>query len=781
MKKVVLIVILVVVLIAVVGYLFLRKGVPDYNALIRAPGLTAPVEVTRNRYAVPTITAQNMEDLFFAWGYVNAQDRQFQMAFTRRVGQGRIATFAGEEALSKDIFLRAVGFEERAKAYADQLDARFRALYQRYVDGINHYQATNGRHLYMVLLGMQAERWEISDSVLVGMMLNWSLAYNMKHELLYQRIIDKAGIAQARRLLNYVPPDTPTIIDDEGAGAMDHQALAALVQRFGGLLGSRSASNSWAVAPDRTAHGGALFCSDMQVHQSKMPNDFYLIRVKAGDFDVTGAQVVGLPFIASGYNRHCAWGLTNQGADMVDLFREQIDRDNKTYRFQGEDHPLAEKHFAFEVKGRKEPVNRTVYYVGDKPVLTEVFQGLGFDVSLDWAGFDAIDFEGFLLMNAARDYDAFMAGAERVRISPQNLTYADDQGNIAFRVIGSLPLRTPGSGNFIADGRQTHRNWEGNVPDDHYPMLKNPDRGYIISANNKNVHDYPYPLNGTYAPGYRYDNIARMLREGEALDVLHMQRMQTDTHSVLARKMVALMQRQVTVAPGRPQMRKAVDLLASWDGDNRIDSPAAAIYNTFYVRFAYQTLVDELGHDLAAEYIAERYISMERFLQMVETGDSFFDDVRTADRVEGVSAIATRAFEETCALLEAHFGNADPQSWVWGEVHHIRFAHVLGRSALLRPFVNLGPFPFEGDGETNNRARFSEVAPPFTADLASAPRIIVRFDPEPKGYMMLITGQNEHFMSGHYSDMTDAWRRHEYFAMEDAPVVYRMTFDNGAR
>jgi len=149
--------------------------------------------------------------------------------------------------------------------------------------------------------------------------------------------------------------------------------------------------------------------------------------------------------------------------------------------------------------------------------------------------------------------------------------------------------------------------------------------------------------------------------------------------------------------------------------------------------------------------------------------------------VETVSDIATRAFQETCSLLEKHFKNPDPSSWTWGKIHVIRFDHVLGKSAIFRPFVNYGPFPFEGDSETNNRARFPEVTPPFTADLASAPRIIVRFDPKPKAYMMLITGQNEHFMSRHNTDMIDAWRQHEYFCMEEEPTKYMMKINPSSR
>ncbi len=777
MKKIFAVAVSVVIVAAGGAYFFLRSGLPDYSTDITASELSAPVAIERNRFAVPTITAQNLPDLFFAWGYVNGQDRLFQMEFTRRVGQGRISEFAGGSALSKDVFLRAVDFAGRAKKAVMDLDPANAALYQRYVDGVNHYLDTKGPNLYMKLMGMGTEKWEIADSIMVGMMLNWSLAYNMKHELLYHRIVQKIGSEKAAALMNYIPQNTPTIIEDRLASRVQEEKLAAVVKELDWLLGCRSASNNWAIGPRKTAHGGAILCSDMQVHQSKMPNDFYILRVKAGDFDVTGAQVAGIPFIASGYNRHLAWGLTNQGADTVDLFQESIDWQNKTHLLDGKDLPLVERTVEIKIKG-KDPVQKTLYYCGRRPVLTETFPGLGFDVSLDWTGFDAMDIQGFFQLNQAKTYEDFLVAVKGIRMSPQNMVYADDKGNIAFRVVGSLPKRNPGTGNGIADGTTTAANWEGNIPDDHYPMVKNPERGFIATANNRNVQNLPYDINGTYAPGYRYENIATMLREKDNIDVDYCKQMQTDTRTVLAEKIQAIIKRDVTAGNENPMVKQAYDIVLAWDGDNRKDSAGASIYNTFYVRLAMQTLADELGADLAAEYIAERYISMESFFRMLETDSPLFDDVNTPAK-ETAADIADRAFRESCDLLEKEFGTGNPTKWAWGEIHKIRFDHVLGKSAILRPLVNYGPLPFEGDGETNNRARFNEVAPPYIADLASAPRIIVRFDPEPKGYMMLITGAAEHFMSPHNTDMVDAWLAHEYFSVDDEPVKYRMRMAPG--
>jgi penicillin amidase len=255
MKKIFAAVVIVVILAVGGAYFFLRSGLPDYSTDITAPDLSAPVAIERNRFAVPTITAQNLPDLFFAWGYVNGQDRLFQMEFTRRVGQGRISEFAGESALSKDVFLRAVDFAGRAKKAVMDLDPANAVLYQRYVDGVNHYLDTKGPNLYMKLMGMGTEKWEIADSIMVGMMLNWSLAYNMKHELLYHRIVRKIGSEKAAALMNYIPQNTPTIIEDCLASRAQEEKLTAAVKELDWLLGCRSASNNWAIGPRKREIG----------------------------------------------------------------------------------------------------------------------------------------------------------------------------------------------------------------------------------------------------------------------------------------------------------------------------------------------------------------------------------------------------------------------------------------------------------------------------------------------------------------------------------------------
>ncbi len=140
-----------------------------------------------------------------------------------------------------------------------------------------------------------------------------------------------------------------------------------------------------------------------------------------------------------------------------------------------------------------------------------------------------------------------MAGAAKIRMTPQNMAYADDRGQHRLRVIGSLPRREKGTGNLISDGEKVKSNWNGNIPDDAYPMVKNPPRGFVTTANNKSVKDYPYEMNGTFSPGYRYENIARLLRDKTGIDVEYMKKAQTDTHTVMAEKVQAILKKYVTV------------------------------------------------------------------------------------------------------------------------------------------------------------------------------------------------------------------------------------------
>ena len=262
-----------------------------------------------------------------------------------------------------------------------------------------------------------------------------------------------------------------------------------------------------------------------------------------------------------------------------------------------------------------------------------------------------------------------------------------------------------------------------------------------------------------------------MLREKKDIGADYSMRMQSDTVSVLARRMVPVMKRLIRM-PDDPLEKQALQLVTAWNGDVRAELAEPSIYNTWLMRFMYQTFKDELGEELAADYVGERYLVLERFLDLLQGEDAFFDDVSTP-ATESASDIATRAFAETVDMLADYTGSDRIENWRWVKLHKIRFDHLLGKSRLLRPLVNRGPYPLGGDGETNLRAHFKEIRPPYTADLAAGIRMVVSFDPQPGAHLVLISGQNEHFMSEHYDDMTALWLQGRYFDMEASEARYR--------
>ena len=767
LKKVALAVPVVLLILPLAGALYLGSYLPDYSETLSITGLKAPVSIKRNRYAVPLVEAQNTDDLYFAWGYANAQDRMFQMEFIKRVGQGRISEFAGEDALSKDIFLRAVGFARLAQRETDTLPPEERKILQRFVDGINYYLDSRGTPLYFTLLGLKKEKWRPSDSLLVAYMLNWSLAYNLKHELMYQKITARIGPDESRKLLRLIPSDTPVTITARDLEKIDRVAGIRLPIA---LLGCRPASNAWVLSPQKTDFSGPLLANDPHMAANKIPGDFYLIRVRAEGMDATGGQVAGVPFIAMGYNRYGAWGVTNQGADVVDVYIESVDWEKKTYRRNGKELPLTAIEESFAIKG-KPAVQKTLYYAGRRPLLREVFPELQTDISIDWAGFDSKGhFSGFLALNHSRSHGDFSNATKRIHMSPQNMVYAESTGTIAYRTIGTLLNRSPGSGNMPQPAADQPANWDAILDPELNPAPQNPPQGLIASANNRVIRDFPYDMNGTFAPRFRYERIAQMLTGRAKWDIDATKRMQNDTGSVLALQMLPVMEQLIKV-PDRPLAERALQRVLAWDGDMRPDLPEPSIYNTWLVRFMYQTFKDELGDELAATYVGQRYIVLERFLELLNSGSSFFDDTGTPGD-ETASDIASRAFMETLEILEEYTGSPEINAWQWHKLHMIQFDHLLGKSKLLRPFVNRGPYPLGGDGETNLRALFNQVEPPFTVGLTAGLRMVVAFDPRPAGHMVLVTGQNEFFMSEHYDDMTRLWLQGEYFPVEAATVRY---------
>jgi penicillin amidase len=286
------------------------------------------------------------------------------------------------------------------------------------------------------------------------------------------------------------------------------------------------------------------------------------------------------------------------------------------------------------------------------------------------------------------------------------------------------------------------------------PHVLNPPSGYIVTANNKVVADtYGHLLSVEWAPRFRYERIAELIESERAHDVEGMGRIQLDTTSLLARRLCEVVVPALANEPDG-ELRQAAGYLERWDFDTTTDSVAATIYHEFLLKFAQATFVDEMGYELAKEYLADYYLWVERFVKLVEEDSHWFDDGRT-DTVETRDDLAVRSFKEAVSSLKRKLGN-DMTKWQWGRVHIIAFGHPLDRSRVGKMLFNVGPFPFPGDGETVNRAT-SEFAKPYDVSMAASIRHIMDFAQLDRTLGIHTTGQSGNPASRHYRDFTEKW------------------------
>ena len=506
---------LVALLAAGGGYLWLRRSLPQTTGELRAPGLAAPVRVVRDRDGVPHITAESEADALFALGFVHAQDRLWQMEFQRRIGQGRLSELFGPATLSTDRFLRTLGVYRAAQSAFEALAPDTRALLEAYAAGVNaSIEASAGSlPVEFVILGAEPEPWRPEDSLVWAKMMAWDLGGNWSEELLRASLEAQFGPEAAAELMPPSAADDPLILPDGGLGAAaaaprdlaaqrDEGAPAAAApgeaRVYAELLaigrelqalgfgGEHVGSNNWVVAGSRTASGKPLLANDPHLG-ARIPSIWYLAHISGGSIDAVGATLPGLPGIVIGHNAHIAWGVTNTNPDVQDLFIERINQRNEVL-YRGQWEPMTIIPERIRVKG-EDDVELFVRVTRHGPLISDLIDGTGQPLAFRWTALDPEDgtLEAFLKVNRARNWDEFTAALRGYQAPMQNFVYADVEGNIGYYAPGALPVRARGDGTAPVEGWSGDYDWVGYAPFEALPHDYNPERGYIVTANNQVV------------------------------------------------------------------------------------------------------------------------------------------------------------------------------------------------------------------------------------------------------------------------------------------------------
>jgi len=772
----------VAVVAAAGGYLYLRRSLPQTGGTVGVDGLLAPVTITRDRDAIPHIVAASREDAMFGLGYVHAQDRLWQMEFQRRIGAGRLSELLGEATLDTDRFLRTLGVYRAAQADYAALGSESRAAVDAYVAGVNAFlEARPPLAPEFLILGATPEPWSGADVVVWQKMMAWDLGENWDSELLRTDMLRTVGAERTQALMPATGETGPAIISAAALPAGDYGALLDLGAELRALLGAAGysgdglGSNNWVVDGSKSSTGKPLLADDPHLG-TRLPAIWYLAHLRAGSSDdVIGGTLPGLPGVVIGRNRNIAWGVTNVGPDVQDLFRERLDASGTLAEYRGRMEPLQIITETIRVKGAEDEAHR-IRISRHGPLISDAINANRADAPPDerqpaveplafrWSALDTPDttMDAFLGIGRARNWQEFTAALSRYTVPAQNFVYADVEGNIGYYAPGRYPIRAAGDGSLPAEGWSGANEWIDWVPFEALPNALNPPQGWIATANNRPAaQDYPYFLGREWALPYRYRRIAELLASKQQLSPDDMAAIQADTRSLHAAE---LLPRLLELAVPRDERQaRAVELLRGWDFDARGESAAAAIFEAWYRRLPGALAEDELGTALLERYV-DSFGPARSFVDtaLAEENGSWCDDTGTTLR-ENCAHTAGQALDDALDELEATMGR-NIERWRWDSVHHTVFGHQPFDSvpALRRLFSR--SLPGSGDHSTVNVGPYS-FATPFEQRAGPGYRHIIDLAELDGGRFIVAGGQSGHVLSPHYDDYLADWRAVRYRQM----------------
>src|SRR5829696_1055835 len=796
------------------------KSFPKVDGEIPLAGLNAPVDVYRDDMGIPHIYATTQHDLFFAQGYVHAQDRFWQMDAWRHIGSGTLSEMFGKGQVETDMFLRTLGWRLTAEREYAGLDADSKAIIDSYTEGVNAYLKDHDRtalSLEYAILGLlspayKIEPWTPVNSLTWGKAMAWDLRGNMDEEIERAVLLKTFTPEQLAELYPAYPDDHPVIVNQLGTGTsasaptpatafdVPAEALTAL-QHNTSLLdlamgrtgaGDGIGSNSWAVSGARTATGMPLLANDPHLG-IQMPSIWYQAHLECQPvtdecpYNVAGFTFAGVPGVIIGHNDRIAWGFTNVGPDVMDLYIERVNPENpEQYEVNGEWVDFETRTETVQIVGG-ESIEVTVRSTRHGPVISESYGPLknentdndpefvpfkdraGSDlpeqyvIALQWTALaPSTPFKAIWGFDRAQNWEDFREAASNFHVPAQNLLYADVDGNIGYQMPGDIPLRANGDGTVPVPGWTDEYEWTGFISFEDLPYTFNPPEGYIVTANNRcQPWDYSYLITRDWDYGFRAQRIVDMIESASGkIDIVYFQSMQGDSFDANGPTYVPILLQLAELSDRETQ---AQILLKDWDYQNRADSASAAVFNAFWRHLLQNTFDDDLPEE---RYFPDGGSRWNEIMRHLDDSSAWWDDSSTAEVRETRDDIIRKSFEEGIAELEDIFGN-NSAKWKWGEMHTSTFRNgTLGESGVppIEALFNRGPFPTSGGDSIVNATGWS-VKDGYETNWLPSMRMIVDLGDLNNSVTVHTTGQSGHAYHPHYIDMAPLWANIQYYSM----------------
>jgi penicillin amidase len=724
-------------------FIHFYRSVPKINGNVSLSGIETDVEIIRDSWGVPHIFAQNEKDLFFACGYVHAQERMWQMELTRRAGIGELSEIFGRRTLERDRFIRTLDLKEAAQRDYEKLSPRMKNLILSYSQGVNSWR--NSRILNwppeFLLLGYRPRPWNPMDSLIVKEVMALLLCVDYQSEILRAKLVKELGAQKALQILEEGITAPYLEIEDVPLSEL------SLPLPFQG-------SNNWVLAGSRTESGKPLLANDPHLEIS-LPPIWYEIHLACPGLNAVGVSLPGVPSVIIGHNESIAWGITNSRVDVQDLYVEKLNPARDMYWDNDEWKPLFIKEERIKIRGEREPEIIEVSWTERGPVVSPILSGNEKPLSLSWTIYDGgRTMESFYLLNKAQNWQEFVGALELFDAPPQNFVYADKEGNIGYYLGGKIPIREEVAALFPYPAWKEEGKWQGYLKEEDKPNLYNPKNGLIITANNKIIPDnFPYYMGFDWEAPFREERIRELILQLEKHSVETMKVIQNDIFSKEGELFLPYIEEVKTV---KGESKEALDILKSWD--LRLSSgKEAALYKIFINFFQEEALKDDLGENY------KRFDSLFKYkqaglLRVLSDPLSVWFDKKDTQTVETREEIIAISLEKAYKWLEAQYGSAD--RWDWMKINSFRFQHSLGEVPLLK-FLNRGPYPLGGDAFTVKLSSSSSLK----KNLGVSYRQIIDLSDFRNSFCVLSSGESGHFLDRFYDDQISLWLEGQYHPM----------------
>jgi penicillin amidase len=769
---------LVILLVGIAWFLTIaRSALPQIDGPLPVAGISAPVSVIRDNHGVPTIEAATTDDLFFAQGYITAQDRLFQMDLMRRAAAGELSEIVGAVALKHDRQQRILGIRAMAEKGVTTATAEDHSQFGAYARGVNAYIESRRDRLPLEfrILRYSPRPWTEQDSLAIGDQMVETLTTSAKDALTREKILAKVGAELTADLyvnvswrdhpptapqpaLDSVPPATaaPAPGGSVAVGPLQtwiSSALQPWLQPFFEERETHLGSNNWVVSGAHTISGKPLLSNDMHLgHQ--MPNLWYEAHLRSGALDVAGVTLPGYPYVIVGHNQRVAWGFTNLTSTVADAFIEKFNDQGQYLTPTGWKQPEIRRE-VIHVKGGTD-TSLDVQITRHGPIVTELSPGETRKIALHWSLYDGIR-NPFFHVDLAQNWQEFRHAFSGFDAPGQNVVYADVDGNIGYQATGRVPIRASGDGSLPADGSTDAHEWTGYIPFEQMPSVLNPPSGIIGTANGRIAPDgYKYSVSAEWEAPWRTERIYRVLGSGKKFSASDMLGLQTDIYSELDRFVADRIVYGVDHAKNASsRARKAADILRQWNGQMDANSAAPTIVSETRTELKRLLLEPKVGTANGED--SGSMLSWKSYRWMMET--IWLENVLSHQPTRWLPANYSSYDDLLAAAVDGAVKNApdDLNSWKWGPANSTTIQHpVLGRIPILRRWTGPGERPQSGSGYTV-KASGRDYGPSerFTADLSNLDASTLN----------IVTGQAGNFLSPYYLDQWEAWYNGRSFVL----------------